>query len=135
MKRFLLASLLALVLLAGSHQTASAWSKWNVMVGVNVSYEGGGNSFLWGLARSAPYPGGYGWGGGDHYAGDYGYHGYPASYQTQPQQWQAPAPAPAPAPQQNPPATTPGTQQTTQAVGYYYYGYTNYQAPSYWYGR
>jgi hypothetical protein len=56
MKRMFVAGLLALAALAGSQNQASAWCKWNFNAGINWSYEGGGNSLLWGAWQSSPSP-------------------------------------------------------------------------------
>lgn len=67
MKRIMISSLAALGLLLGTHQEASAWSKFRFSVGMNISWEGSGNSVLFGLLKGspAPYPmdGGYPQGG------------------------------------------------------------------------
>jgi hypothetical protein len=57
MKKMVVAGVVALALVAGAQQQASAYCKCNFGVGFNLSYEGGGNSFLWGLIKSAPCPG------------------------------------------------------------------------------
>lgn len=57
MKRLLLASFLAVAVLATTRQDASAWCKFNFGVGLGFNYEGGGNNLLWGLVKTAPYPG------------------------------------------------------------------------------
>src|SRR5437016_5763590 len=44
MKKMLLACLVAVGLVAVCEQRASAWTKFNFGVGLNLSYEGGGNS-------------------------------------------------------------------------------------------
>ncbi len=56
----------AVALVLASQQQASAWSKFNFGVGLNVGWQGGGNSVLWGVLKGAPTPGdgGYGDGGG-----------------------------------------------------------------------
>src|SRR4051812_21402178 len=77
MKRFLVACSLALALTALAEQKASAWSKFNFNVGLNVSYEAAETNFLWGAFRSGPHPfaqpGGEVYGGGPHggYGGQY----------------------------------------------------------------
>src|ERR1700733_9668356 len=56
MKKMLVASVVAVALMAGLQQQASAWCKFNFGVGLNCSYEGGGNSLLWGLIKGSPCP-------------------------------------------------------------------------------
>jgi hypothetical protein len=153
MKRFLIACSLALAVSAISGQKASAWTKWNFNIGLNISREAAENNFLWGFFRNGPHPyaqatGGYGGQGGQMYG-------------QNDQQYFSPMPAPAsagtnptlPAPVQSTPVqslpynngqATPvmysGTQQSngTQQIGYYY-NYTwpasNYYSPYYWYGN
>jgi hypothetical protein len=57
MKRILCATMVAFGLLLTSSQQASAWSKFNFGVGLNVGWEGGGNSILWGVMKGGPSPG------------------------------------------------------------------------------
>lgn len=56
MKKMLVASVVAVALVATVEQQASAWTKFSFGVGLNASYEGGGNSLLWGLIKGAPSP-------------------------------------------------------------------------------
>src|SRR2546423_14663862 len=56
MKKMLLVALLGLGLTLTSGRPASAWCKFNFGVGLNINYEGGGNSVLWGLLKGAPSP-------------------------------------------------------------------------------
>jgi hypothetical protein len=57
MKRFLMGCTLAVALLAMSEQKASAWSKFNFGVGLNIGWEKADNSWLWGFYRNGPVPG------------------------------------------------------------------------------
>ena len=57
MKRISSLALLALGLVLAMQQQASAWSKFNFGVGLNVGFDGGGNSVLWGVMKGAPSPG------------------------------------------------------------------------------
>ncbi len=154
MKRFLVACTLALALMANAQQKASAWSKFNFNVGLNISREASDNNFLFGLYRNGPHPnaqGGNGGGGGGGYDG-YGSAGgagagtgYGAGNPYFNQMPAAGAMPTLPAPGQSVPAqTAPVMQQSnTQQIGYYNYyrnaGYapsTGYYAvPSYWYGN
>lgn len=141
MKRFLVACSLALALTALAEQKASAWSKFNFNVGLNISREAAENNFLWGLYRNGPHP--FAQGGGEGYgyggAGQGGFGGQ--YYNAMPQ---AGAPATLPAPMQSAPAqmsapaqTAPVGRASTQQIGYYnWYPSTGYYTvPSYWYGN
>jgi hypothetical protein len=138
MKRVFVAGVVALALLAVTRQQASAWCKFNFGVGMNISYEAGGNtkSFLFYQRTSSPFPDGGPWAHGGYAVPAYAYgYAYPAPA--------APAAAPAapaaPAPQVLP-APVPvssGVQQT----GYYGYGYGygydygyGYATPAYYSG-
>ena len=150
MKRFAIAGVLALGLLACSQQRASAWCKFSFGIGFNLCYESSGSCWSFCCSRYSPpcpscAPGFSGFGGGGFPAHD-GYDGvaaYPAS---------APATAPSStftAPQPTPGTGTPGYGASpyygTQPVSYSSYaqggyGYGGYapgafQAPSYWYDR
>ncbi len=136
MKRMLMAAALALAAAGLTEQKASAWCRFNLGGGVNLSYESSGGSFSFlGFQRtSAPYQGAE----AAYPAPACSAPGYPAAgYPAAPA---APAPA-APAV----PAPTPATGSTQQA-GYYPqggYAYPAYNpnqaspgyAPSYWYGN
>ena len=84
MKHFLVACSAALALMATTEQKASAWSKWNFNIGMNISHEAAENNCLWGLFRNGPYPfagggGGFGgpaYGGFDGHAGGFAPQGY-----------------------------------------------------------
>jgi hypothetical protein len=162
MKRFLVVSSLALAVVLMAEQKASAWSKFNFNIGLNLSREAAENNFFWGLYRNGPHPfaqqqgqGGYGQGGygqGGYGQGGYGHGGYghgypghggygaefgapPANYFPMPHGAQAPNQLPAPvqsAPAQAQPANNGGSAQVS---------YTNwspaqasYWTPYYWYG-
>src|SRR5437764_10386456 len=56
-KKFLMVGVLALGGLALSQQQASAWSKFNMSIGLNISYEAANNNFFWGLFRNGQVPG------------------------------------------------------------------------------
>jgi hypothetical protein len=108
---------LALALTASTGQEASAWSKFNFNVGLNLSYESTGSCFQWGGWTCLPNPPPCGAG--------YcpapvmpAFNGHAYGY---PQQAAPVAPAAAAA------------QARTQQVGYYFYGQG--YAPSYWYGN
>ncbi len=142
MKRFLVACAAVAALLAVADQKASAWTKFNFNVGLNMSYETADTNLLWGLFRSGPHPfaqqgqdpygyGGY-WNGGHANAGqggaNYGYYPYFTAPTTTP-------PATLPAPGQSAPAQSPASNQTSQ-IGYFYYPQTagySYSVPYYWY--
>ena len=57
MKKVLAIGLLALGVLALAHQEASAWINHRFGVGVNWSFQSGGNSALWGGWRNGQPPG------------------------------------------------------------------------------
>ncbi len=142
MNKLLMASLLALGVTVAGQQKASAWSEFKFSAGVNLGWVGGGNRVLWGLYRSAPYPGGpdltpafvispYNparYGGYPCYGAAQGGEGYGAVAAQQ-----APAMQPVPA-AAAPQAYNPYYNTGYQPVGYTY-PYVGYQAPSYWYGR
>jgi hypothetical protein len=134
MKKMLLAALLGLGLALVSGQRAEAWSKFNFGVGLNVKYEGGGNSVLWGLFHGEQPPMGVGFGepgeGGHGIVTDGGVSLAPEAV------------LPSPAPQNLPqnlmpradaqpvsyrPQPKPQRQEPTEEEPFY--------APSYWYGR
>jgi hypothetical protein len=151
MKRLSYIALLAVGLVLASQQQASAWSKFNFGVGLNIGWEGGGNSVLWGALKGAPSPGGF----------DGGYPGFPgggfnnmppahaglgsdqqfptAGYSPyQPPSPMMAMPSPAPMPQIAPMPQMP--RADTQPVGYFtyptypnYYPYPQYYT-NYYYG-
>jgi hypothetical protein len=77
MKRMIAMALLTLAVAAGSQQRASAWSKFNFGVGMNLCCESGGTSTTRSSYRSsssgpAPWGGqGYGEAPGGHHASNY----------------------------------------------------------------
>jgi hypothetical protein len=136
---------LALCLAAVSEQRASAWGRFNISGGFNISYEGGGHCLLWGLWRSSPYPGcdvpgmcdfnndpalsyAPGWPSAPYYGPNspgYPFYGHGPDVNTQPQ---VPVEARA-----KPAETQPATQNTSgyQPAAYSYsssgyYGYQGY---------
>jgi hypothetical protein len=127
MKKMLLVALLGLGLVLASEQRASAWSKYNFGVGLNVGYEGGGNSVLFGMFKGEQPPMGM-----DH------------GYQGGPEMPIGPGMPSAKAPQQPAPKAMPASlsraayyqqeeaAQEPEAVGN---SVPSYYAPSYWYGR
>lgn len=60
MKRMMAMGILALAVIAATGQRASAWHKFGFGIGMNIGWESGGNSLLWGAWRSGPPPGAYG---------------------------------------------------------------------------
>jgi len=56
MKKMLIASMAAVVLMAAAQQQASAWCKFNLGAGFNISLEGANNNLLWGLFKNGPQP-------------------------------------------------------------------------------
>ena len=122
MKKLLVASVLALALLMGSRQSASAWSEFKFSAGVNFGWVGGGNRILWGAYHSAPFPGNPDL--GPWFPGLFP--GYPPVAPV--------APVVPIAPQAPHHAYNPYYNSGYQPVGYYDAGYSQ-QAPSYWYGR
>jgi hypothetical protein len=136
MKKLLVAGAFALALVAGSQQSASAWSHFKFGVGLNVDWSCGNNNLLWGVYRCGPTP---------EYGGPGGYAPAPAQfgYPSQPGFY---APAPTPAHGQNTPpasqlAAYPASNyyqaNYTQPAGYYpmsYYQPSNYYYPNYTYG-
>jgi hypothetical protein len=140
MNRILTLGVLALGLILGSQQQASAWCNFKFGAGVNWNYQGGNNCFGWGLFHSGEVPGpevfggccpsgcpspymNYG-GGPDCFAGNGGpgpaYAGMQnygpgapgaPSYANGPQQYpQTPAAATGNTPQKNPATTIPNYQ-------------------------
>ncbi|MGF1580140.1 MAG: hypothetical protein ACFCD0_12325 [Gemmataceae bacterium] len=61
MKKFYVLALVACALVVASEQRASAWSNIKFGAGVNLHWQTGDNTLLWGLFRSGqvPYGGGY----------------------------------------------------------------------------
>ncbi len=59
MKRILCLALAACCLTLSLNRPAQAWCKFNFGIGMNIGFEGGGNSVLWGLLRGANTPGAF----------------------------------------------------------------------------
>lgn len=121
MKRMFVAGMLALALAATAQQEASAWCRFNMSVGLNVSYESTGSAINWGCYSRIPSPPPCGY--ADHGFANYyqGFAGVPAhAYNNAPAPVAPAAPVHVAAPAQ------------TQQVGYYFYSQA--YAPSYWYG-
>lgn len=57
MKKFLAAGMLAICMIAASHQTASAWHKSQFSMGLSWSHSSGGNSHCWGAWKNGQVPG------------------------------------------------------------------------------
>jgi hypothetical protein len=144
MKKLVLASAVALCVLAASQQQASAWSSFKLGVGAQLSWErGGDSSFMWGVSSSRDLTGYPNYSlqtaPNNNFQGSYGgYDGVPVPAPAH-GQFQAPQPAPAGTPAAQGPAK--GLQPVnyyyqTPATGYYQApAYSYYQAPSYWYGN
>jgi hypothetical protein len=130
MKKILVASVLALALVAGTQQPASAWCSAKFSIGLNYEYSGGNNNFFWGLYKSGQVPEGYGAPMGGYYA---------PMPPMAPPAFRAPAPFIAPAPtlayapssSYAPPqvATYPATRYYPQAYPANYYPSANYYYP------
>ncbi len=135
MKKFFALGFLTLALVTVSHQQAHAWSNVKFGAGVNLQWQAGDNTLLWGFFRNGQVPHPYGHGVPPHLASPYHHHGVPA-----------PAPVPPGAGLQVDPQTSPANYQQYQNTNGYqpvsynpyysqYPGYSSYQIPSYWYGR
>src|SRR5262249_41779368 len=131
-----------------SHQQASAWTNFRFGIGLNVEWQSGGNSFLWGAICNGQPPGpqffGYG-------APGYGYPqpmvaaAMPSYYDPPHHDYYQPQPAPGATPPAPHPWTAPAPQPNGGAARYnmpsvhpanYYYPTSYYgQYPSYWYGQ
>jgi hypothetical protein len=150
MKKFVVAGLLAIGLMATTRQEASAWINARFGIGLNWDLQSGGNQFGWGLWRNGQPPGPEAFGGGGHHGGGYGpqfgapmpqHHGYapmPQQYQPYPQAYvpQQYAPAPRAYSTAEPPITAQPVYYNSpyQFASYprpvYYYYYTT---PYYYY--
>ncbi len=130
MKHFLAASSLAILLAAGSQQSASAWCSFQFGIGMNVAFSCGGHGNRQGPPPYDLYGPGYGGGGGPIHAGymnpGYGHSQMPAT------NFIAPAPTPlgthslAPTDYVYPAAYPASYQPMSYPAGYYpmsYYGY------------
>jgi hypothetical protein len=145
MKKMMLVALLGLGLVLTSGQRASAWSKVNFGVGLNLGWEGGGNSILCGLFKGAQPPMGMYGGDGPMEPEMPALPAPPLSAPVAPIAPNAPtfnghSSAPRPMPQ----AMLPQRGDIQQAVGFYYSeqpqqqqteAVSAYAPPSYWYGR
>jgi hypothetical protein len=129
MKKMVVACALALAVTVASQQNARAWHEFKFSVGFDLSWKSADNCSSWYIGHSSscgPYPG-------------CGFDGYPSvgamfqNYQGYAHDGAAPA------------ASTAGSAASQtyapyynagyQPVGYSYTGYSQYQSPSYWYGR
>ncbi len=144
MTKILTTGLAVLALTLAVQQPAHAWSKFNFGIGMNIGFEGGGNSVLWGLLRGDNTPPGHFPGG---FGGPGGYNVGPAPTPN----LGGPAPLPSHAPAAEPeklraPAEVkPMGYYPYQSIGYYqaepqtpaYPTHLAYPigAPSYWYDR
>ncbi len=133
MKKILAIGMLAVGLMAVSHQQASAWVNTKFGIGMNFDWSSGGNTLLWGLIRDGQ-PGGM-----DPHARPcvlqqfQQQHQRPYYYAPQPQPAPVPAPAPgAPRSFDGPVAPGYGFQpQQFQASPFAPYGFQSYQPTPY----
>jgi hypothetical protein len=135
MKKLLAASVLALALVAGSQQPASAWCNFKFGVGLNMEFSSGNNNCFWGMFKSGQVPDGSGYSpfvGGSPFGyagGPFGGYNSPSPYYASPDPgFTAPAPTPLPA--------HPGPASQTGAYASYYYPQTapaNYNQPANYY--
>jgi hypothetical protein len=153
MKKFLFIGALALAVAAFLQQHVYAWKCANFSVGLNWSYQSGGNNLLWGLYRNGqpggcdlpncpvfnyamqhgyqPNGGGYGY---PSFGNDHGFEGsFPASAPYMPPTG-APFKAPAPTPVPGSQAYWYG-QPVFQAVNYAPALSDSYYTPGNWYDR
>ena len=150
MKRLAIAGVLALWLLACSQQRASAWSKFNFNIGMNICWERSGGCWSFCCSHSSPpcpsyAPGFSGWGGFPAYDGHDGLAAYPAYAPAATTAPSSTFTAPKPTPASSTPSSGASSYYGTQPVSYSYYGQGGYgyggygpapyQAPSYWYDR
>ena len=143
MKRMAILSLLALSVILASEQQASAWCRFKFGIGLNISYEGSGNTFLWGLCKGGPNPNMYPDGAPpvDGYAPPYPAYSpgmVPDGYAPPPPPGHTPPPPTAAAPA----VAQPVSYNPYQPNGTYPNGYPQFsnigdasQAPSYWYNN
>ncbi|MFO0967647.1 MAG: hypothetical protein U0793_18965 [Gemmataceae bacterium] len=131
MKKVFLLGAIALTLTLAQTRQASAWCNFKFGVGLNLQWQSGDNSCLWGLHRSGPWPGS---GGGYPYgeAAPFYFGAAPTMSPAGPS-FEAPAPTMSaygyPAP-----ALTYPTYNPYQNVSYGYY-MPYYYYPTSWYGR
>ena len=134
MKKLLAIGVIALTIIVLSTPTASAWINFKAGIGANLSFQGGGNNFAWGLWRGGQPPGQDQFGYGQHpYGPQFGGHPFFGQAETaEPPAVTTPNNPAAPA---NPPAAESQTRYfsypNAQPVSYPSY----YYMPGYWYGR
>jgi hypothetical protein len=153
MKRFVTMCALAAALLGTTGQKASAWSKFNFGIGMNLGWEAANTNCFWGAYKSGPAPyengaygGGFGggYGAGCGYGGGFpggfnggyngGYNGFGGHGDLAPMPGNgvapgvAPVPAPVPTPAPAPVDPKSGVDATPHA--YAPYGYSNIQPVS-----
>jgi hypothetical protein len=113
MKKIFVMGALAVAVAAVSQQQASAWTNIKFGAGINLGYQAGGNTLLWGAFRNGQPPG-----------PDCGPYGCPYSPQAQQTPWFGQQPQPAPAygyqPPPPPPAAVPAPVSATGNVPAYY---------------
>ena len=66
MNKWLATSILALLVLAGVQQSASAWSNCKFSIGLNIEHSSGNNNFLWGFMHNGQVPSPYDAGPADY---------------------------------------------------------------------
>ena len=123
MKKFVLAGLVALSVMAITQQQASAWINSRFGIGLNWHTQSGGNQILWGAWRNGQPPG----------PEAYGYGGHHHQHSSMPTFYAPPAggfygSAPYQAPMQ-------GSFTQPTSYGYYYtspFQFANYTRPSYY---
>ncbi len=161
MKKILALGTLALSVALCSEQQASAWLNCKFGIGLNWSWQSGGNNFLWGAFRNGQPPGPEGAYPGQHPGGPGPGYPPPGTFPTTPpfygphdfqyfgRQPNGNGQESAPAAQQTPASNQISGYASSpfQPVSYnpYYYNnmsyypsqspYGTYAAPSYWYGR
>jgi hypothetical protein len=139
MKKFVAMGAMALILGTCSLQEASAWKNEKLSVGLNWSYQSGGNNLLWGVFRNGQPPAcdpgcfepyGYGPYGYPGY-GAQGYQGYPYTQGgTAPTTPTAPYTPPAPAEAPVGPQPSSGLEyKSFQTVSFPMYYQPNYYYP------
>jgi hypothetical protein len=136
MKKWVMASLLALGVTVACQQRASAWSEFKFSAGVSLSWCSTGNCTNWGFYRQCvpngcPYPV-----CAPFACAAPAYYGGYAAAPTAPANYGVAAQAPATqAPAANTQVYNAYSNSGYQPVGYYYPGYSTSQVPGYWYGR
>jgi len=132
MKKIVFAGLVAVCVMAISHQQASAWVNTRFGVGLNWELQSGGNNFLWGAWRNGQPPGPEAFGGGG------GGGGYGAPRFTGPMPQGYPAQGFNPMPQGFPPqgqSPFDASMAEPPFAGQYAspYQFANYPRPVYYY--